>query len=129
MAKLAFPVKDDLIQPEYPCGKADKAISIHEHGSAWCIWKLQDISEKHLNACKTCKNTLLSKSDKELKEFFMAMTEEGRKAAEAYRLMQLEFATAIAALGEFFALTPVEQTEIVEGINDHMLTSDDKAVA
>lgn len=89
MAKLKFNVRDDLVQPEYPCGKADKSISIHEHGSKWCEWKLQDMAEKHMKACKGCKNNLLGKSEDEVLAFFIKLAAETREAALALKRMDM----------------------------------------
>lgn len=113
MSTLKFNTRGDLVQPEYPCGKADKAISIYEHGISWCTWKLQDMSEKHMEKCKDCKKSLLAKEDDEVLAYFIKLGEETREAKDAfYQLQQAAFATAIALLGKELGATPVEEVEV-----------------
>lgn len=114
MSKLKFNVRDDLVQPEYPCSKADKAISVHEHGVTWCIWKLQDMTQKHMRDCKACKDAILDAEEKELRDYFKGLTESARKHAEDImrRLEQIQWAVAIKALGEFLGAHMVAPEEI-----------------
>lgn len=115
--KLTFPVKDDLIQPNYPCGKADKAISIHEHGSTWAIWKLQDMSEKHMAKCAGCKNNLLGMGDDEVLAFFTKLAEETREMKEQYyKLQDAALEAAAQMLVDFLGAHIVQPEEMKEEV-------------